>query len=293
MGLNRRWIFPTLYVLWLLTLLALGTWWAYLILSPEALIASGPKLKMMIKWEGGTFFMVLLCLSITLFFLYIKDIKKTKSLQNFFGSLTHELKTPLASIRLQADVIHDLVENQQYQTLKNLTQRLIEDTQNLETQMDKILQLSRIERGGVVHPRPLDFSKLIQGIYSKWGSGLQITIRTAPDQMLWGLADEFASELILRNLFENTRRHSHSTTAQIEIMQKQQQIIIHYQDQGDFKGDMRKLGHAFYSYNSGKGNGIGLYLCKKLMQKMQGKLNFVSKSPFAIELIFPSTQEQQ
>ena len=99
-----------------------------------------------------------------MFWVNLKDQKKTRNMQAFFSSLTHELKTPLASIRLQADVINSLLENSQNKRLQNLSDRMIEDTKNLETQMDKILQLSRMEQGGDLNPRPLNIYTFIKNI---------------------------------------------------------------------------------------------------------------------------------
>jgi len=77
-----------------------------------------------------------------------KRPKKTKDLQVFFASLTHELKTPLASIKLQSEVIEESLNSNLDPLVHKLLRRLVQDTNKLETQMDKILQLSRIERGG-------------------------------------------------------------------------------------------------------------------------------------------------
>ena len=85
----------------------LGSWWLYLVfkLANKLETLNHPLLEgnlvKMIKLEGLTFFIFLSILTVTLLYIYIQDHKKTISLQAFFSSLTHELKTPLASIKLQ------------------------------------------------------------------------------------------------------------------------------------------------------------------------------------------------
>ena len=99
-------------------LLLLGSWWLFLVFklsnALEGITSQKPQgnLINMIKWEGTTFIVFLIILSITLLYIYFQDHKKTKALQAFFSSLTHELKTPLASIKLQSEVINDLLEDE-------------------------------------------------------------------------------------------------------------------------------------------------------------------------------------
>ena len=83
-----------------------------------------------------------------LFWLYWRDAKRTRSLQAFFASLTHELRTPLTSIRLQAESISDGLADHPEQ--KDFLQRLLEDSQRLELQVERVLELARVEGGGPI-----------------------------------------------------------------------------------------------------------------------------------------------
>ena len=217
----------------------------------------------MVAWEGATFLLLISSITAIIFAYYLKDQKKTRNMQAFFSSLTHELKTPLASIRLQADVINSLLEDSQNRRLQNLSDRMIEDTKNLETQMDKILQLSRMEQGGSLNPRPLNIYNFIRETLEKWSLGEQDFQISSKDKDLNIMADPFALELILRNLLENSKNHSPQEMIQITIFQKHHnEVVLQYTDNGIFKGDTKKLGTLFYKHNSPKGSGIGLYLIK-------------------------------
>src|SRR5690606_13964201 len=159
----RRNLLLLLSFLWLATLVVLGGWWIYLMFQLGSVMEAtvSPGFMRMIKWEGGTFMVLLLLLSLSLFVMWLRDQRKTKSIQAFFASLTHELKTPLASIRLQSEVIDELVSKLQNTRVSELTGRLIEDTQKLEDQMDKILQLSRLERGGNLSPVAIELAPFV------------------------------------------------------------------------------------------------------------------------------------
>jgi signal transduction histidine kinase len=223
-------------------------------------------------------------LSISLLILYLKDQNKSKSLHAFFGTLTHELKTPLASIKLQSEVIYETLFEKNDQYINNLLIRLIEDTSKLEIQMDKILQLSRIERGGNLNLVPVNIIPFIKNIAKSWSSYF-LTEISCTEENLNILADEFAIELIIKNLFENTRIHTQSKTIKIDISKTEKIITIKYQDEGKFDGKFTDLGTLFYKHNSSKGSGIGLYLINQLMLKMKGSLTITKNSNSTNEII--------
>lgn len=261
----------TLSLLWAGVLLLIGAWWVYVMSNFESFLGNKTKITKMITWEGGSFLVLLMLLSISLFILYLKDQKKTKSLQDFFASLTHELKTPLASIRLQGEVIHEILESKKDPALDKLIGRLIDDTAKLETQMDKILQLSRIERGGELNLTTLSLVPFLKRLAKTWVPEHEVVI-VAPLAGTNIEVDEFALELIMKNLLENTRLHTTSKKININISSGPKQVQVTYIDHGAFSGDLGKLGTLFYKHNSRRGSGIGLYLSQMLLDKMHGNL---------------------
>ena len=173
---------PTYYFIILgsvLMLFALGTWWLYLVFRLAFKLESlnhpllQGNLLNMIKWEGVTFFVLLFIVTIILLYLYWQDLIKTKSMQAFFASLTHELKTPLASMNLQTQVLQDQIESldikeEQREKLNKYMGRLITDGHKLENQLDNHLQLSRVERKAPLNLRSLDLKALINHEYKKY-----------------------------------------------------------------------------------------------------------------------------
>ena len=262
---------------------ALGVWWLYLLikisqLDPEAMKTNVVNLA---KWEGSTFLFLLITLASSFLLLYFKELRQAKSLQNFFTSLTHELKTPLASIRLQSEVLADSLEKTLPNSREiNFAERLIEDTQNLETQMDKIIQLSRITRGGKLHLRPLIVKDLIKNMVKNYAGDLEIEVTGLTEEKV--LADQFALELIFKNLMENTKHHSKKNSAQITLNTTDDFIEVVYTDHGKFSGDSKKLGKLFYTNHSTRGSGIGLYLCGKLLLAMKSSINILAEGNFKV-----------
>lgn len=283
-------IFLILSFLYSACILALGSWWLYLIVKYGEKVASitgddgGNKVLKMVKWEGGTFFTLLVLLSMSLLFLYFKDQKKTKGLQAFFASMTHELKTPLASIKLQAEVISEDLEGKGETKTLTLVNRLLQDTQKMETQMDKILQLSRLEGGGTFHLSKINLENAWSSAVKQYGNNLEVKGSIPTQTMILG--DELALSLIFRNLFENTKNHSPENSCQINLTEDSQTYQLEYQDKGKFEGDSQKLGTLFYKHNSKKGSGIGLYLISRLMETMKGSMKISTNPNMSFTLTF-------
>lgn len=283
----------TLSMLYAGIILALGSWWLYLIVKYGEKIAgitgddSGERILKMVKWEGATFLTLLVLLSASLLFLYIRDQKKTKGLQAFYASMTHELKTPLASIKLQSEVLAEEAEKIANEKVKKIVGRLLNDTHKMETQMDKILQLSRLEGGGHFNLYPIDLNEVISVSKNKLGLNLDLDIE-GPDDVkdLQIKGDELALQLIFKNLFENTLNHSPKAKAKITIIDEGNTVKLLYCDGGQFNGDDKKLGELFYKHNSRKGTGIGLYLINKLVKAMKGDCELKPHPTMTVALTF-------
>jgi signal transduction histidine kinase len=297
MELNKtRRLFYGLTLLWVVMLLGLGSWWLYLVFKLHATLSemnlpemgSQHKFLNMMKWEGSFFFIFLVLLGGSLFLMYFRDMKKSKSIQAFFASLTHELKTPLASMRLQAEVINDLIkdESHSHEQLTELAKRLVEDTYKLEVELDKSLQLSRIEQDGNLTLTPVSLSRFLKR-HKERLSSVEF-ILTIPEDAEEVLADELALNVVFRNLIENSLRHN-PQSKKIEITSRRAEdgVEIIYDDFGKkFEGPLHLLGNLFYKFQSTKGSGIGLYLIKNLMMKMHGRLDILNDERLKFRLVF-------
>lgn len=299
---TRNWFYG-LTLLWVVMLLGLGSWWLYLVFKLHSTLSelnipelgSQSRFLNMMKWEGSFFFIFLVLLGGSLLVLYYRDMKKSKAMQGFFSSLSHELKTPLASMRLQAEVIKDLIEDEthSHDQLSNLTRRLIEDTYKLESELEKSLQLSRIEQDARMTLVPVSLERFLKR-QEKVQTPLKVDLQISEDAKEI-LADELSLSMIFRNLFENTLRHNkEASRVSIKAKKTGQFVEILYDDFGKkFEGDLSHLGDLFYKYNSSKGSGIGLYLIKNLMLKMNGQFYIINDERLKFQLSFRSPEGEQ
>lgn len=254
----------------------MGAWWLYLIFGMSHRLQvlegaeNGPNFLRLIVWEGSAFILLLLFIFVFFIVLFYKDNKKNKSIHFFFASLTHELKTPLASIRLQSEVIQDEAQKLSNPRLDKLTSRLNNDTFRLESQLDNILQLSRLERGGNLDLQNINLYRVIENVSLLYKDKLNVQI-FSQNKEVEIKCDQFLLEIVIKNLIENTLAHSKSEKGVFKISQKNNLIEMNYTDSGKFEGSLKKLGNLFYKHNSAKGSGIGLYLSKKIIKKFGAK----------------------
>ncbi len=277
---TRNWIF-VLTALMTMLIMGLGVWWLYLLVKLSNTLKEikathsleNMKFISLVKYEGLTFLILIFIVMALLIYFYWQDQKKSKAIQSFFASLSHELRTPLTSVKLQAEVIEDMTKDSK--ELAKLVGRLIQGTTKLESELEKSLQLARVERNGNLVLRPVDLNKFIEKLVNK--NSAEFKIEVIKDKNIpIVLAEENALEVIFRNLFENTKRHNgQDSSIEIKLKSDGHKVELLYNDHGkEFKGQRKKLGTLFYKHGSDKGSGIGLYLIKKLMTKMNGALSF-------------------
>ena len=304
---HLRWL-AVIAILWVLFLIALMAWWGWVVreqsqrivelervagLDTFAANAEWETTQRMLAWEGGTLLVLLTGLSIALVWLYLRDQRRTNALRAFFASVTHELRTPLTSIRLQAESLADTGNS------SPLVERLLEDTSRLEGQVEKTLELARIEGGGELDLQPLPLRAWLQRQIQSRAGARTVEIELWPaaaDAGAFVLADRSALEIIFRNLIENTVRHSESSPARAQIAAREDgaEVVVSFTDGGQgFGGDTEKLGSLFYRGQRSQGAGVGLYLIRMLMQRMGGRAEFASRpgAGFETRLHFRRAEE--
>src|SRR5580698_1784339 len=272
-------------LVWLALQLVLVVWWATVIERQARRIAALEALgggqdlaavqwsrtRLMLIGESSTFLALLLVVTLLLAWLYWREQLRARSMQAFFASVTHELRTPLTSIRLQAEAIAEGDQRAE------LARRLLEDSHRLESQIEKTLELARIEGGGSLAEQevPLQpwLAHSIRDIAAAHGD--RLNLRAHLDASLPPVqADAAALQLILRNLVENSVRHSRVSPVSVRLTAARQgrYVVLEYQDNGrGVAAGTGRLGRLFGRGEASPGAGVGLYLVRRLMQRMRGR----------------------
>jgi len=292
--------------IWLAVIFALVFWWAWHLLdqsqriaelseragvSETEVLADQATTHRMVVWEGGTFLLLLLTVSGALFWYYRRDLRRARGTQAFFAALTHELRTPLTSVRLQTEAIAAGEPSQE------LIERLLVDTHRLESQIDKTLELARIEGGGALAEQAIRLDqwldRALRAIVATEGDGTQLNLSVAASlPPVHG--DTSALQLILRNLVENSARHGDRAAIHLEVeaVKAAQGVDLIYRDDGrGYQGDPARLGRMFARGVESRGTGVGLYLVRVLMERMGGSVEFANapQGGFVVTLHFKAS----
>jgi signal transduction histidine kinase len=325
-----RWLLVG-HLVWLLTLACLVSWWARLVarqaqriallegalgMSSQEVAAHGQRVQRMLFWESGAFFFLLLISTGILLWWGLRDRIRSRGIQAFFASVSHELKTPLTGIRLQAEALSEL----NMGGGEVLTRRLLEDAQRLESWVERTLTLARVEGGGTLYLQPVPFAVWWGRFLRSWQAGFppeqqpQVRFDGEAAPSAWILADLTALSVIFRNLMENALKHGRPAAASVpfqvrcslrRVQQKslwplraprfferrasREWIEVCFEDQGSgFAGDVRQLGRLFQKGPTSQGSGVGLYLVQALMHQMGGQVEWRGEpaSGFQVKLLF-------
>lgn len=313
-GDQRLRIFISIQLVWLAIVSLLGAWWGSVLIRQAQIIADlqvasghlqeAARLQLahtqrMVRWEAPVFFALIVGCAFAVFWIYWRDAQRTKSLSAFFAAFTHELRTPLASLRLQAETIADSLEKRL--SPGDLPKRLIEDTVRLEDQVDRALELARLEGGGPVCTSPVPLRSWLDRFLQK-GEIAPSSVQIEVDRGLVIQGDLRSLHIIFRNVFENSIRHaSHASNDSIASQgSKGSPVCIHVsgeskdnwvhlklRDNGPgFSGNSKKIFQLFERGEKSQGAGVGLYLVKILMERMGGSVEALSGPGFALLLKF-------
>jgi signal transduction histidine kinase len=111
------------------------------------------------------------------------------------------------------------------------------------------------------------------------------------------MADARALESVLTNLVQNSVTHGQATEVDVSAKRSADgRLAVRISDNGQgFHGDPNQLGKLFVRHTRGSGSGVGLYIVRQLVKRMNGTVSFsdFSSSGFLAELNFPSAGDAE
>ena len=275
---------------WLIFTASLATWWiifSYRQIGRLAAIESSGELvrhQTMLLYEGATLLLCLLAGGVALLYLTVSASRKNRQIAEFFAAFTHELKTPLASLRLQAELLSErLVKSEN----KHIAERLLADTRRLNLQLENSLLLAHLE-GRKDFIEKINLRELLTELALDWPE-LGLNFDGTGDIK----ADRRLLAVILSNIARNAVVHGAAKNLNLAIeaqSSRPSQLKLIISDDGSgFEGDPAVLGRDLSRHYNGSGSGVGLFLCRRLAQQMAGKLEVRSGRPhFCVELTLPA-----
>lgn len=244
---------------------------------------------------GGWFTLVqgLLLLAIilagvyTLFLFWRRQSRLYQQQREFITQLTHELKSPLASIQLHLETIS--LRQLPPERLNAFVQTMLEDTQRLHSQIDNLLLAARIERRRrPAEFREIDLSAFIKDYLEREQHRLPPGTRLETD-LATGLRvavepDELGT--VLRNLLENAVLYSPGTPEiEVRLRREGRQVRLAIRDHGRgvSRQELQNIFKMFYRADQGgekiRGTGLGLYIVQSVIKGAGGQVRADSDGP--------------
>jgi signal transduction histidine kinase len=258
-------------------------WWGKMVIGLQ------PERMGMILGEGAVFIFLL---GVGAYFIHA-SIKKEDRLheqqQNFLMSITHELKSPLAAIKLSLQTIikRDLDREQQAKLLSNS----LKDIERLDDLVENMLLATKIESGAYSFPKEeFDFSELVAKISDRLqvhSCGCEQIIKTKIANHVKLMGDKFAISSVVTNLIENAVKYSgQCAEVSVELGQNDGKPFLRVGDKGIGISDTEKMliFDKFYrvgdeNVRKSKGTGLGLFIVKEVLQHHDADISVKDNVP--------------
>jgi K+-sensing histidine kinase KdpD len=201
-------------------------------------------------------------------------------------AITHELKTPISSSRLNLETLQRYkLEEEKKEKLVNMT---LQETLRLENLINNILISSQLEGHSYrISKEELNFSDLVNA------AAVQFVARYAERKIIRQIqedidikGDPLLLKLLLSNLLENANKYSPKDKSITVVLKKEATIRLSVIDEGcGIKDEEKKnIFKKFYRIGNeqtrtAKGTGLGLYLCKKIAQDHNGSISIEDNQP--------------
>lgn len=243
--------------------------------------------KWMVIGEGIVFLSLLIWGSIVTYRSFRRDVELARLQKNFLLSVTHEFKSPLASIKLYLETMgkHELEKEKQHQFIR----KAILDTERLNNLVENALMASMIDhRKDFLSSEEMDLSSLVAQLtksFSEIPGHPPVSLTVSGPITLKG--DRNAISILFNNLLENAAKYSpKEKPISIALAATAENIKLSVADLGNGIPDSEKEKVFQKFYRSGneetrntKGTGLGLYLANYIVKQHNGTIRVVDNQP--------------
>ena len=256
----------------------------------EALAAEAGSRINRYTWEGGFFLLVLLGGMTVLTRTIRHDAQLRKRQQNFLAAVSHELKSPLASIRLAAET---LIRRPGHDHTERLARRMLDDGERLLRMVENLLETTRLEEGRIeLKGEALALGGAVSAGVARYREAARshgIDVHVDVPDWLRIEADPVAIETVLRNLLDNAIKAcvaGKGRNVWIDARPTDGFVRISVRDDGSgfSPDDAAMIFEKFYRLGdemrrSTPGTGLGLYLVRGLAELSGARVNAASEGP--------------
>jgi two-component system sensor histidine kinase KdpD len=203
-------------------------------------------------------------------------------------SISHDLKTPLASVLGAASTMRDLASGLSEPEKRDLLATVIDESERLNRFIANLLDMTKLESGAIVpNTAPHDIGEIVGSVLRRASKILahhQISLELAADLPMLEL-DAVLFEQVLFNLLDNAAKYAPSdTTISIRTLRDGGSVTLQILDEGDGipPGELESIFDKFYRAQKGDhvrpGTGLGLAISRGFVEAMHGTISAANRS---------------
>lgn len=235
--------------------------------------------------EGLVLLLLVLAGVYVIFLYWRRQSKLYKDQTSLMSQLTHELKSPLASIQLHLETIR--LRKPAPDKLERFLDTMLADTERLNNLISNLLMTAKLEKRRKAADYPvIDLSAFVREYTerkrARLPEGGSITIDVADG--LYAAIDVDGMEMALRNLFENALLYAAGAPEIcVSLKREGRRCLLTFKDNGRGieKGELKKVFRMFYRVRSPgesiRGTGLGLYIVSSVVREHGGDIRVTSE----------------
>lgn len=215
------------------------------------------------------------------------QLKLTNLYDNFIGNVSHELKSPLASIQLYLETLGK--KNVPEDKRKEFYDMMQKDTERLKKLIGSILEISRLEQKRIAHDFQIYnagevFEEMIASSARQFRVPVPVSISAGAADLKCVL-DKEAMQIVFDNLMSNSVKYSpEEPEINVKLTHQEKNIFIDFCDKGIgiLPKDQKKIFNKFLRITNEnvpnvKGTGLGLYWTKEIIRFHHGRISVLSE----------------
>ncbi len=230
---------------------------------------------------------------------YNKEIEIAHQRRNFLLSITHELKSPIASIRLVLETfIKRKLKPEQIERFGN---NAIKDSERLNELVNNLLFAAKLETAYQPHLEPIHLDELTNDLVDSLSEKFpKVTFsKSIQNEITIIEGDQNGMVSVITNLIENAVKYNFTEHPKIDVnlVEENGKIILEIADNGIGISDKekKKIFERFYRVGNEdtrttKGTGLGLYIVSQIVKAHQGKITVADNNPKGtiFKIVFPN-----
>jgi signal transduction histidine kinase len=214
----------------------------------------------------------------------------------FIGVISHELRTPITTIYGLSKMLRQRGADLDPKVMVSTIEDVEAEADRLHRLVEDLLVLSRAERGAVdIDGEPLSMTRILRRVVEAEQARLpgRIVELEASEGLPLVIGEETYVEQVVRNLLTNAAKYAHpAAPIRVVVELADDEVVTRVLDEGIgiADGDTDRVFDLFYRSTSATrmagGAGIGLFVCRQLVEAMGGRIWAASRSPVGTEVGF-------